>query len=112
MYNGVRLSNGELMPDVAIGHAHAPDWASFKSHFEYRMAKGSYRKKSSESGQLNDVLNLLLEEEGETGLRQFFDEMCKATPERLDLLRAHDMLLTWRMDLDEKVQRHFGTLEG
>jgi hypothetical protein len=112
MYNGVPLSNGELMPDIAIGHAHAPDWATFKAHFEYRMSKGSYRKKSSESGQLNDVLSLITAEEGDIGLRQFFDEMCLATPERLDLLRAHDMLLTWRLDLDEKVQRYFGNLEG
>lgn len=112
MHNGVQLSNGQLMPDIAIGHAHAPTWDTFKQHFDYRMSKGSYRKKSSGSGQLNDVLTLILEDEDKKGLRQFFDEMCLATPERLDLLRDHDMLLTWQLDLDDKVIRHFGKLES
>jgi hypothetical protein len=108
MHNGVRLSNGQHMDDIVIGHAHAPDWLTFKNHFDYRISKGSYRKKSSERGRLNDVLSLIVKEEGETGLRQFFDEMCRATPERLDLLHAHVMLLTWELDLDAKVIRHFG----
>ena len=112
MHNGVQLSNGQLMPDIAIGHAHAPTWDTFKQLFDYRMSKRSYRKKSSGSGQLNDVLTLILEDEGKKGLRQFFDEMCLATPERLDLLRDHDMLLTWQLDLDDKVIRHFGKLES
>ncbi len=112
MHNGVQLSNGQLMPDITIGHAHAPTWDTFKRHFYYSMPKGSYRKKSSVSEQLNDVLTLILEDEDKTGLRQFFDEMCFATPERLDLLRDHDMLLTWRLNLDDKVMRHFGKLEG
>jgi hypothetical protein len=37
--------------------------------------------------------------------------MCKASPERLDLLRSHDMLIEWRLDLDQKVRHHFGKLE-
>ena len=112
MQNGVRLSGGELMPDITIGHAHAPTWATFKAHFDYRLSKGSYRKSSSRNGQLNDVLTLITQEKGTSNLRRFFDEMCMASPERLDLLRAHDMLLTWQMDLREKVIRHFGKLEG
>ena len=58
---------------------------------------------------LNDVLNVVTEEDGDVGLRAFFDEMCFASPERLDLLAAHDMLVTWTLDLDEKVARHFGS---
>ena len=54
---------------------------------------------------LNDVLQVLIEEEGDSGLRRFYDEMCAATPERLDLLRKHDMLVTAALDLDEKVAR-------
>lgn len=111
MHKGVRLSNGQHMDNIVIGHAHAPDWATFKAHFDYRISKGSYRKKSSEHGRLNDVLTLIIQEEGEAGLVKFFEEMCTATPERLDLLRAHDMLLTWELDLNQKVLHHFGKLE-
>ena len=55
---------------------------------------------------------MISEDEDTKSLRQFFDEMCFATPERLDLLRDHDMLLTWQLNLDDKVMRHFGKLEG
>jgi hypothetical protein len=41
MHMGVRLSNGQHIDDIAIGHAHAPDWATFKAHFDYRISKGS-----------------------------------------------------------------------
>ena len=49
-------------------------------------------------------------EEGNAGIRKLYDELCLATPERLELLRAHDMLLTRRLELDARVARHFGDL--
>ncbi|MDG1471679.1 MAG: glycosyltransferase family 2 protein [Ascidiaceihabitans sp.] len=109
LQKGAKIINGHALPDVVIGHAHAPSWDAFERHFDHRISKGSYRKKVNETMVLNDVLNVVTEEDGDVGLRAFFDEMCFASPERLDLLAAHDMLVTWTLDLDEKVARHFGS---
>lgn len=111
MHNGGHLSNRELMPSISLWHAHVPNWEIADTHLDCRIPKGSCRKKYRESGQLNDVHFLIVEKEGDAGLHPFFDEMYMATPEHLDLLRGHDMLLTWRMDLDEKVSQHFGNLK-
>ena len=109
LHKGAKITNGHPLPDVVIGHAHAPSWEVFKQHFLYRINKGSYRKKANGNMVLNDILNVIVEDEGEAGLKVFFDEMCLASPERLDLLAAHDMLMTWTLDLDEKVARYFGS---
>lgn len=111
LHKGLKLSNGASTIDIAIGHAHAPTWDKFKRHLEFRMAKGSYRQRKSNNNQLSNILQLISQENDGKELRAFFNEMCLATPERLDLLRAHGMLLEWRMDLNEKVERHFGKLE-
>lgn len=111
MHAGAKVSNGQMLETVHVGHAHAPDWDTFQRHFDFRMTHGSYRKKTNGNMILNDVLKVLIEEEGDSGLRRFYDEMCAATPERLDLLRKHDMLVTAPLDLDDKVARIFGSQE-
>ncbi|WP_420013725.1 hypothetical protein [Tateyamaria sp.] len=57
-------------------------------------------------------IKTLLEDGGIPALRHFHTEMSVASPERLDLLDAHDMLVTATLDLDAKVARHFGNIEG
>ena len=52
-----------------------------------------------------------MEDGGVPALRHFHSEMSVAQPERLDLLVAHDMLVTRTLDLDAKVTRYFGKLE-
>lgn len=110
LHKGAKLTNGHVLPDHYVGHAHAPDWSTFQRHMAFRMAHGSYRRKSNEKMVLNDILQVLQGEGNPDILREFFDEMCAATPARLDLLRAHDMLVTARLDLDTHVARHFGPL--
>ncbi len=110
MQAGFKVSNGKVLDQVHIGHAHAPDWETFQRHFEFRMSHGSYRKKTNGNMILNDVLNVLIAEEGADGLRRFYDEMCRATPTRLELLRRHDMLVTAALDLDRKVAQIYGPL--
>lgn len=109
LHQGAKVTNGHPIEDAHIGHAHAPTWDLFQAHFDFRMTHGSYRKKSNGNMILNDVLEVLIEDEGTEGLRRFYDEMCTATPARLDLLRAHDMLVTTRLDLDARVARYFGS---
>lgn len=104
------VSNGHTLSDAHIGHAHAPSWEIFRRHMDFRMEKGSYCRKPNESMKLGDVLKIIHSEEGEAGLRRFFDELCVATPDLLANLEAHGLLLTCALDLDEKVSRWFGDL--
>jgi len=106
---GNKVTNGPVINDLRVGHAHAPDWDTFMRHFSFRRLHGSYSGKNKQNKMLAGILQLV---EGEDGLRQFFDEMCAATPDLLARLSAHDMLHTARLDLDEKVARWFGALPG
>lgn len=110
LHKGNPISNYERLPTVHLGHAHAPDWDHFERHLRFRMEKGSYREKLRDRMRLRDVLDVILENEGRDGLRRFYDQINAATPRLLDRLRAHDMLLTAPLDLDEKVARWFGPL--
>lgn len=109
-HKGMFVRNGKTFETVHLGHAHAPSWETFASHMKFRMTHGSYRRRKNESMKLQDILQLIHETEGDTGLRRFYDDICLATPELLDRLKAHDMLLTAPLDLDAKVSRWFGEL--
>lgn len=101
--------HGEKLPapvadTMLIGHAHAPSAAAFAAHRAFRAAKGSYRAQGKPNA-LGAALDLL---EAEGRVQDFLDEVITATPARLDLYRAHDMLLEVDMDLDAKVTEMFG----
>lgn len=108
--NGARISNGHDLKSAHVGHAHAPSWEVFRRHMTFRMDKGSYRRKPHESMKLGDILEVIIAEEGEIGLRRLFDELCQASPALLAHLAAHDMLLSATLDLDRKTARWFGEL--
>lgn len=110
LHNGARVENGHPLTQVHVGHAHAPSWDDFQRHFEFRMTHGSYRKDPNDPMRLRDVLDLVIAAEGQPGLRRFFEQVNVAAPALLDRLAAHDMLLTARLDLDDKVARWFGDL--
>ena len=109
-HGGAHVSNGHLLNTAHVGHAHAPSWEVFSHHMKFRLEKGSYRRKSGESMKLADILAVISDEEGEAGVRRFFAEMCEATPELLGRLAEFGLLLTSRLDLDEKVAHWFGDL--
>ncbi|MFZ5963800.1 glycosyltransferase family 2 protein [Thalassococcus sp. BH17M4-6] len=110
-YRGEEATNATTLPDLYLGHFHAPSWADFRSHFDFRRAKGSYRDRN-DAGKtdLSDIMAFLVQEEGDDGLRALFDEVCADTPELRARLAAHGMLLTREMDLDATVRRVFGAL--
>lgn len=110
IHQGLPISNYSRLTDVHVGHAHAPDWAHFERHLKFRMSKGSYREKIKDRMRLRDVLDVIIDAEGNAGLRRFYDQINLATPRLLDRLTAHDMLLTAPLDLDDKVARWFGDL--
>ncbi|MGH1353573.1 MAG: glycosyltransferase family 2 protein [Thalassovita sp.] len=110
LHGGLGISNIDTSAGGYLGHAHAPDWQTFRAHLDFRTKRGSYRKADAEKLQLKDVLDFVIEENGEDGLRQFFDELCVATPRLTDVLDQHGLLLRRKLDLDAKVARHFGPL--
>jgi hypothetical protein len=108
---GEDVLNTYELDDVHVGHLHAPDWDSFLSKLDFRQSKGSYRVKSDDAlKNVGHLLNYLREEEGEDGLRVFFDEMCSDTEDLRNRLKAHELLLKPRFDPDAAVRKVFGTV--
>lgn len=106
------VRGGARIDGLELGHAHAPDFETFQRHMAYRLAKGSYHDRKGRLNRLGHLIRALLDDPDPHALRDFHREMCAATPERLDLLAAHDMLITRHLDLEVKVRRYFGKLEG
>ena len=110
LLNGHPASNRMTLPDVILGHAHAPDWETFQSHLAFRMTQGSYRKTDEEVLGLRDILDLLHEEDGEEGLRSFFTEVCEGNDRLTRALEAHGMLVRAPLEPDRKMMRIFGAI--
>lgn len=108
LQNGQPASNRITLPDLHLGHAHAPDWQTFRDHMDFRMIQGSYRKTEEEVLGLRDILELVQTEDGEDGLRSFFTEVCEGNDRLITALDTHGMLLRNPLDLDTKVRRIFG----
>ncbi|SFD82335.1 Glycosyl transferase family 2 [Roseivivax sediminis] len=110
--DGVHLKTKTQLSGVHLGHLHAPSWAHFRDHLEFRRSHGSYRKRNEDPADMGlaDILAFLDETEGEDGLRAFFEEVCRDTPELRARLAAHGMLLDHPLDLDAAVARVFGTV--
>ncbi len=110
-HKGEDATNRMKPPGLYLAHLHAPSWEHFRAHLAFRQTKGSYRPRSDrpELGQA-ELLRFLVEEEGEDGLRAFFDEVCADTPELRRRLDTRGMLLTRKLDLDAAVARVFGAL--
>ncbi len=105
LLDGAAVENRQISRDILLGHAHAPDWATFRAHLDFRMARGSYRKSEEEGFRLRDVLAYLQETEGEAGLRAFYDEVCTARADLVAGLQDLGMLVTWPLDPDAALRR-------
>lgn len=111
-HQGKIVRGGATVQGLELGHAHAPDFETFQKHMAYRLEKGSYHDHQGTLNPLGHLIRVLMDDPDPNALRAFHTEMCVASPERLDLLAAHDMLITAHLDLDAKVARLFGKLEG
>jgi hypothetical protein len=106
---GQDVLNTGIVEKAYIGHLHATDWDYFMEKLDFRQSKGSYRIKSEdEVKSIGRVLEYLREEEGEDGLRLFFDEMCQDSAALRDRLKAHKLLLSPRFDPNAALERVFG----
>ncbi|MFP7673298.1 glycosyltransferase family 2 protein [Marivita sp. S0852] len=110
---GQDILNTFDLEDVYIGHLHAPDWDTFAAKLEFRQSKGSYRIKQDDAAKsVGRLLDYLQDEEGQDGLRMFFDEMCLDTSELRARLKRHDLLLAPPFDPDAALERVFGIRVG
>ena len=107
--NGAEIA-AQPLPGLLLGHAHAPTWEKFLHALPFRRAHGSYRVRPGTAFQRGHLLGFLLESEGPDALRDFFTEVCTATPELTAALAAHNMLLRRPLNLDSAIARHFGPL--
>ncbi|MEP5630521.1 MAG: glycosyltransferase family 2 protein [Tateyamaria sp.] len=111
---------GEIMQDavelvqVDLAHCHAKSWDDWRAAFAYRLEKGSYRaelKAASKPAQggmsLHDLFLWLQADQGEAGLRIFYDEAVGDSPDMRARLDAHGVLRVIDLDLDAALKRHF-----
>ena len=112
----VLLENTELL------HMHAKSWEDWLKTYQYRKTMGSYREELAppiqppgvrendpDAPNLHRLFLALEDAGGDTGLRQFFNEVCAATPELLQRLRTYGHLRSYKTDFAGAVLRHFKT---
>ena len=100
--------------ETELLHCHAKSWEAFLAAFHFRLNKGSYRaelkpNRPAEHGglTLHALFNTIHAQDGEAGLRHFYDQVCTATPAHLEQLQAMGLLRQPPLDLDAAVARHF-----
>ncbi|WP_050930499.1 glycosyltransferase family 2 protein [Aestuariivita boseongensis] len=107
----------EDMPEldgIDLAHAHAKSWDQFLATFRFRLEKGSYRaelapERPRDKGglTLHELFQQIAAEDGDAGLRAFFDEVCAATPRLTQALDAHGLLRRVDLALDTHLREHF-----
>nr|WP_283646978.1 Clp protease N-terminal domain-containing protein [Marinovum algicola] len=106
---GKAVGNEGALPRMMLAHCHAASFEHFRDRVTFRLTRGSYRKPEDDDAmRLGDVLDFVLDTEGEAGLRHFFDEVCTDSAPLRDRLARHDMLVTQELDLDAQVRTVFG----
>ncbi|MVO15874.1 glycosyltransferase family 2 protein [Parasedimentitalea huanghaiensis] len=103
----------ELSP-VDLCHVHSKDWDSWFAHYRYRLQQGSYRPELAPNRRrelggitLHELLTEIETENGLSGLRAFYDELCADTPELRARLHDQGLLKIRRLHLTEKRQKQF-----
>lgn len=99
--------------DIELCHRHIESWDKWLKIMAFRLEKGSYRQELDANvdpllGRVGKhTLFTHLQEDGDTGLRAFFEEVCLATPRLLDRLEAHGLLRRYSLGLSQKIEKHF-----
>lgn len=103
----------ELHP-LRVCHNHAPNWDQWQSSYQFRLKQGSYRaelapNRPHEKGGLNmhELFAMIEQDDPETGLRAFFEEVCQDNPRLRGALQAEGLLQHCDLDLDRKTRAHF-----
>ncbi|MEL7090899.1 MAG: glycosyltransferase family 2 protein [Pseudomonadota bacterium] len=108
---GEMLTGGIEIQDCTLAHIHAASWDAWRTAFEFRLQRGSYRpdiKPASHDGvRMHDLLSGIYADEGEDGLRAFYDEVIGDSPDLRGRLRDQDLLRLITLDTDTPLARHF-----
>lgn len=113
--NDEEVKGLDMSQDVlALAHCHAKTWDDWLAAYRFRVTRGSYRaelgpNKPREQGgmSMHELFAMIEQEDGEAGLRSFFDEVCADSPDLRARLDAHGMLRVANLDLDAALLRHF-----
>ncbi|MDC0737012.1 glycosyltransferase family 2 protein [Cognatishimia sp. SS12] len=97
-------SNGAMAADLRIAHCHAPSFAKFQSALPRRLAEG-YRQVQTDGIDVSSALESLDPNNENESIDAFFDEMCRARPDVLKALAAHDALYEINLDLARKIEK-------
>ncbi|MEO9573901.1 MAG: glycosyltransferase family 2 protein [Tateyamaria sp.] len=108
------LPNASELNQVDLAHCHAKSWEDWRASFRYRHERGSYRAELKPASppergglSLHDLFRKIEVEEGEAGLRAFYDEVIGDGPELRARLSAHDLLRIVPLDCATPIARHF-----
>ncbi len=102
------------MTQIDLCHLHAESWAQWLAQYRYRHARGSYRAELAPARRsdpaavnLHALFATLEAEQGDSGLRAFFDELCADGPQIRDRLRAEGLLRYRPLPRSALRRRHF-----
>lgn len=108
------LKGADNLPGLDLAHCHAKTWEDWHAAFRYRHDSGSYRaelgpNKPRDKGgmSMHELFALIEAEEGEAGLRAFFDEISADTPGLRAKLDANGLLRVVNLDLNATLSTHF-----
>jgi len=111
---GNKLQNKEVLEQDDLCHHHSESWERWRTQFDYRLKPGSYRPElPPNTRQLfgglskHELLNLILAERGEDGLRAFYNEVTAAAPAVFDELTKHGLVRERTLALDQNLRKHF-----
>ena len=114
--NDVENPNSVELQNIDLCHFHATDWAEWTQTLAYRHKKGSYRaemRAALPESQGGLTLHVLFDHlQKENGIRDFFEEVCLATPTHLKALQTHGLLRSYDLALDTSRQKHFPSFQA
>ena len=112
--DGVMLPDAAELVQVDLAHCHAKSWEDWRAAYAYRLDKGSYRAELKSATKpelggmsLHNLFNWLEADQGEEGLRAFYDEVIGDSPDLRRRLSAHGLFREVDLDLDASLARHF-----
>lgn len=109
----------QMLTDTELYHMHGKTWEHWYEQFPLRHKFGAYKAAHKpnipiEDGGLSrhDLFAKILATQGKSGLQQFYNEVCCATPELRARLQKHGHLRQLDLDLSRKRQHHFPDWAG
>ncbi len=112
--NGEMLTHALELHQLELAHCHAKSWDDWRAAYDYRLHQGSYRAElkpatAPDKGglSLHDLFRQIEADQGEAGLRHFYDEVIGDSPDMRARLNARGLLRLIDLNLDAAAQKHF-----